>query len=639
MERYFLNDVEIPAPQGIDNLTRLKSRSRRYFSVLYRNAGYAQRVGNVTFADALSRRLLLEPYQVARVGANTRFRMEYDGVTEYEAFVDYLSFSKNRSGISCAFRDEVSLTTLESQSVTPYSVSTKTTVTLRTKRITGPATHTVGTTPTVQKAMPSAQSISHSLPLVRPEKAESSLPGQLLTVDSPLSNQPIYRNTTNDVQSLQLSGRVQMTFSASASTGARLVVLLYDPNGTSTEIRQAELLMTTSQKTVTYALLAGLVVQPGGWVVLGVRGDTVSKWSFTYGSDTVVTLESTNQAPESICRGLLAADLLAELVRRSSGGTLTFQSEYFTTGDGKDVFLTNGANLRGINRAIATSLQDVFDGLTASDPLALWIDGATVRLEPLATYLSSYAAVSWLDQEPISITCKPNATYLFNEVLTGYETWRSSGLLANDEINGSRRYLTSYQTVRQTLDLRAKTVIASGELIEEQRRKQFSDKTASANASDSNDDKLFVICTTLNRSGQRVNETREKTPYLTGVVDTETPYNVRLSPARSARRWAKILPIAPLVLESSEGNSTAKSRYGTEAWSSLGEGDYLPKLPKSLLGDELAIVVIPMSQIEFNNLGDWITVYDEGKPVTGLLMDATWQETEQGATCTMTLFL
>ncbi|UHG91759.1 hypothetical protein [Spirosoma oryzicola] len=638
MELYFLDDTEVVAPQGIAALTRQKTRSRRYFSVLYRNVGYASGVGNVSFLDTLSRNLLLTPYRESKVAANVRFRSEYNGQTEFDAFVDFLSFSYNRDRVTCAFRDEQAVTTLESQAVASFGVPTQTTIVLRPKRVTGPSTHTINSlAATVQRSTPGAQPLNHALPLVKPEKEDTTLPGQLLTVETPLGSTPMYRNTTNEVQSLQLSGKAVMSFSASATVSAYLSVFVYSPNGEVEEIPQGTLLLTTSTNSHTLLLRGNALVQPGGWIVVGFRGDAVQRFSFTYGADTAVTLESTNQAPESRCRGLLAGDLLAQLVEKATDGAMQFASRYFSTGDGSTLFITNGANLRGLDKSLTATLQDIFEGITSFEPLALWLDGLTVRCEPLAEYLQQHATRTTFDAEIISATYRPNASYIASEILTGFESWRGDGPLAGDEFNGFHRYVSPYKTARQPLDLRSK-LIASGSLIEQQRRKQFSDKTASTSA-DGDDERLFVLCVATDRSGQLIGETRQRTGYISNTVDTETPYNVRLSPARSLRRWATILPLNRLILESSEGNTEFVSRYDDGDF--VRENDSLFESNNNpLLGDEQVEVAIPMTQQEFNSLGDWITFYDEGKEVTGLLMDAVWRTTNDlGEVAQLMLFM
>lgn len=639
MEHYFLNDTEVMPPRGIDALTRQKSRSRRYFSFLYRNVGYASGVGNVTFTDSLSRELLMTPYRKSKVSAETRFRMEFDGVTEFDAFVDYLSCNYNKDNFTCAFRDEKALTTLESQATTQFSVSPQTSVLLRPKRVVGPSTHTIQTaTAIVQRSTQSSQSISHAVPFVAPERTETTLPGQLLTVEKPLENTPIYRNSTNEAQSFSLIGRLGISFSASSNVEANLTVFVYDPNGTATEIPQGRLLVTTSVNSFTLLIRGEMLVQPGGWVVVGFKGGNAQRFKFEYSTDSLITLESSNQAPESTCRGFRAGDLLAALVDRSSNGAFEFRSDYFSTGDGRTLFITNGANLRGLHKDLVTSLQDIFEGITGFEPLALWRENEYIRVEPLEVYLKEYATSTVLDGEIISADYGPNQSYLANEILTGFETWRADGPLASDEFNCSHQYTTPYKTVRQTLDLRTKTLIGSGSLIEQQRRKQFSDSTANTSADDS-DNKLYVICVTRDRTGQLVNETRQRTPQISNTIDAETPYNVRLTPHRSLRKWSLILELEDLQFESAEGNSKLISRYEDELYP-LRENDRHQGVIKSLLGLETVELRVAMTQDQFNSLGDWITYWDGDEPYRGLLMDAVWRKTNDvGETAILSLFI
>lgn len=626
MERYYLNDVLITQmPQGVDGLTRLKNRSKRYGSILLKDIGYANGVGNVTFLDSVSRSILLGAYLLHDVDAVTEFRIETDDATEFSAYVDYSTMQWNERSVSCAFRDQPDRATLEASAATDVLLSPTDDCYLLPKRLSGPSTHTLTAGSVIAQSWPDPRPVVVYLPLQHPERSDATLPGTLATVGNPYEAAPFYRNTTTTSQALRLNGLLAARLRSDQSSLFTLSLVVVDAARPEQLIPLFQIVPTSISTLYRMPLAGDVVVPPGASLLLRVSAPNTTSYSLeVVGTESFVSLSAVADVPASTAPGLLAYNLLEGLVRMHSNGALSFSSSFLSVGEGQGLWLTNGANLRGINRPIKTNLQAVFDGLNAIWNLTLWLDGSVVRLETARDYLTRWATRGDYLTTIKAFSQAPDPTYLLNEIKIGYANWRGSNLLSADEFNAARTYQTNLTTVRGSLDLSC-DLIASGTLLEEQRRKQFVDATASTASSDNLDDALFVLCT-LVAGGKRMPEVRQNVSALTGLLDVDTPYNLRISPARNLRRWANVYPLRSLKPLTHEGNAGLICTLDNVP---VNEADPIPTDADRLFTGLQATVEIPMTQAEFNALPDWVKITDGGISVEGLVMSANWRITDQ----------
>ncbi|WP_234734800.1 hypothetical protein [Tellurirhabdus bombi] len=627
--KYLLDELEIESPLQSDGLKFRKERNRRYWGFLYRSIGYVEGLGSVTFSEAKAVRLLRDRYKKSSVQAQTRFRI-MDGIeTAYDGAIDYSQYSDDGERISVALRDPKGIAEFEANLTTRYSIDADTSVYLHARRLSGAATYTLN--PDISTVRGSAPfgaplTLTHSVPMRKKDEREQPVPGTLLSVDRPEKNTELYQNTTDHPQSLIITGMIKLDASASTSLTPMLRVRV----GGLEPIPVGTFSVTNSPELIAAVVSITAVVPPNEKLWLEwYSTNQISSYTFAYHSDTAITVRESINVPDSFAGCLTAGSLLAHLVNRASGGSLTLKSDFFATGPGSSLLVTNGANLRGVVKPVVTNYQDLFESLDRIFNLKTDVVGDRVVVEK-----KQFQGVSRI-KELNSFREVPNLEMLFSEVLVGYETWQGESLASGNEVNSLRQYRTGITTVRKSLDLRSK-LIASGTLIEEQRRKQYQADTASSTKADTYDESLFLICAHKKPTGWH-NERLEAVDFITGILEPENALNLRITPRRNLSRWASLLiGCGQLVMESATGNASAQISYDSDLLS-----ESAAMLPSTaLIGSNLTTLEAPLSMVRYRQLGDHIEFFSPvtGAWKTGLLMDASWRRSQEGDTVTLVLY-
>jgi hypothetical protein len=636
MIRCYLDETEVDPPVGLDGLTLVKSRHRRYWGFLYRKLGFVSGSVSLDFADLDAQAILRTAYAQQGVQAQTRIRFTDDNLIEplYDGFVDYAQSGWTKNAFSVALRDDQATADLEAAVTTIYSYSATTSAILHGLRLNGAAQFIVNPNRSiVSTTVKNADYLSHTVPLVRRNENDQLVPGELFDITAPSQATGLsYRNTTGKDQFIRLSGLLQANVLAAANTTATLRVRVRNASGVidpAREVVVGRYAVNTVSTPLTAAINVGVVVPSGYGLNIQFTADTaLNSLVFSYTSATQVSISDDTPIRESSVRGLLAGELLSKLVSSASQGQLSLRSEYFTAAAGADLLITNGSLLRGVNRPLSCSLQSLFEGLNALFNLELTLEDNQVRIEPKAA-LQAEGGLTSLG-ELFSLSEKPATNFLYNQVLSGYKTYQSDSLQSALEPNGERSYTTGITAVRNPLDLRSE-LIASGTLIEETRQKQFDAETSGAGKTESLDDALFVICLTK-KGGEWHNERLERVSSLGDLTDGRNAYNLRLSPRRNLLRWLDWLTGSlPLTSETSSTQRVVSYRYDgllMEESAGIASTDtYRPVL---------ATLEASMSMIDYARLTDWVRLPDGRQ---GLLLDASWRKTTMGNTATLALLL
>ncbi|GAB3272821.1 hypothetical protein GCM10027347_44730 [Larkinella harenae] len=602
--KVFLNSVPTVPPLGLDALTLQKIRNPRTWGFFYRKIGYVK-FGDVTFSDPSSVRTLRDAYRRDRLNAEVAFAIADDqGRSIYESYVDFVTYSSRPGRAFCSFRDSNPVTTLEASFTSAFSVPATQTISLPGQPITAESAYVLSR-PTVTR--PVSGPVAHALPLMRKDDKDQSIAGTLLSVLQPLSFEPIYKNETGKPVTIQISGVVDVDFTTDVSFSASLGYRLLKDNR-----------VVGSAPFSTFAIESGSHIVTGVDTVITVPHDTSvaigwmsassnAAFTATYRPTTSLGIQEPVSLPETTCFGMYAHDLLKELALRC-GPSFGFRSDFFRVGDGRSVFLTNGANLRGVNRPFKIDFAWLFDQLDRFFNLEKTLDGPdrqTLRLEPKVTML--HEAGTTILPSITDVRYKVNTQFVASEVLTGFGTWKSNGLTSAIEPNGSRSYRTDNSTFRNTIDLRS-ALIASGSLIEEIRRKQFLAETTGSGKEETHDDDLFIIIVDQN-----------------GRATTSPNYNAELCPENGLRNWLPFLTYC--------GNLTLETVQGALAPNE--STTFAPAPP--LIGDQIATVTVSLSMLEYERLNDWIEFHDGEQTCTGLLMEASWSQTADGPVATLIL--
>ncbi|GAB4023277.1 hypothetical protein GCM10028808_73220 [Spirosoma migulaei] len=628
MLSYFLDNQPVSGPLKVDGLTLNKSLNRTYWGFVYRKLGYLKGPSNLRFEDPDAMATMDAALLRSGLKAQTAFRIEQVGQILYDGFVDYATYDNDGDGIEIGLRDDQAVYDFSTNASTTYALAPNQLISLHERRLGSlPGLITDPNNLTVQRSETSAVVLSHSVPFTRRADTDDTISGTLAPVVTPLASDPCYRNTSALTQLVKLKGLISVTASASTNQAITLRAVPSDNLANVSVIAQRPI--TSTPTLFQVAVDVSVYVAAGASLKLEwIGSSTATKWTFTYDSLTTIALSDEKSYAASSAYSMLALDAFKQLVSKLTDGKLSFRSDWLSKGEGYGLMVANGAGIRNINKNLSVSLNSLFQGLTAIWNLALWVDGQTIRVEPKDKKPASKTHIDTI----LNRREKMATEFVYNSVKAGFSTWQADGSsLSADEPNGLRTYSTGISTVINELNLVSEFITASG-IIEVQRRKQFDPKTASSNTADSLDDKLFLINAVPGATGWKA-ETYEKISFATGNYDVNTLYNARMSPGRSLYRWENWLSASlPLAMQSVQGSATLITTSAgvtiNEATPTLGQPARVPRLIS---------LTVPLSMIEYANLGDTIEYVYRGNLHEGDLLDATWQLTKEAETGTLLL--
>lgn len=262
-----------------------------------------------------------------------------------------------------------------------------------------------------------------------------------------------------------------------------------------------------------------------------------------------VTFKSTinvigdTQEPESEAQGVMVYEAFSQVVQAITGQS-GFYSEhlgktengYGSDGAGSLRMITNGYQIRGINKSIYCTLRELIDTFAGIDGIGLGIEKVNgrerVRVEPL-TYWYQAAKMMRLDYVK-DIEKEVEKDLIFNQMEVGPTHWANEKINNLDEFNAKRSWTMPITQVKNLLDLKI-PYITSGYSIEFTRREK--DKPTTDSRYDSNN---FVI--QMKRiEGGFAPAKDEAFSSVTGVISPETCYNLELSPRRCLARNGRLI--------------------------------------------------------------------------------------------------
>lgn len=301
------------------------------------------------------------------------------------------------------------------------------------------------------------------------------------------------------------------------------------------------------------------------------------------------TINSTTDS--TITKSFAIFETGADIARKITNQADAFRSNYFgrknsqpyaydENGCGSFTAFTNGFQLRGFpiaDRPVYMSMREYFDGLNAIHCLGLGVkqDGENtyIEVEPKEYFYRNDEVVLTLNNVR-GLKTILDQRYFFSRFKIGFKDWRKEGLNGLDEFCTTHEYATLLKSVNNELVAQSE-FIAGPYALERQRRQRY---TETQSTDEDYDNKNFIIA--LNRSvdGSGIPnnldeaEKDENFTNIDNLFSPETVYNLRFSPARSARNWYKILSTSLIKLNDTlknvkfsfaEGNKTMESE-GTE---------------------------------------------------------------------------
>jgi len=287
-------------------------------------------------------------------------------------------------------------------------------------------------------------------------------------------------------------------------------------------------------------------LERGDYIKVYVWYDTTG--AITSFANTVVFAHTTNSLsanitidtikPATIVRGLLLGDALEQCLRSITGQISPMDSDFFAEdGCGHDIFLTNGYQLRGIERPIYASFRDLFhNGCQPILGLGYSVENARIKIELWEyfyqeTLLIDLGEVGEYEEQVLGDD-------IFNQATFGFNRYANDENLAStlDDFHTEGSWNTPIENVSGEFS-KISDFILSTFLIEQTRRLAVEEKPTESNRYD---DEIFMVALKKDYSGTDFDfgtEQSDAFQIATGMDNIDTAYNLRYTIKRMLLNW------------------------------------------------------------------------------------------------------
>ena len=431
---------------------------------------------------------------------------------------------------------------------------------------------------------------------------------EALTTSSYAVTESIFYNA--DTQTINVNGRQKFFVSKGTTNAINVKITLLEKTNSGATLNQTIILYDQTAIPYTRVITDPITTYIWDFDVLFDEDVVMPDASNLYyiieinnttgSSDTVISLDSgedlsflelfafTKTEP-STADGLLVFTALKALVLNYTGLDV-FQSDFFQTGLGQHIFMTNGFQIRGFSdKPIFTNFDNLYDALRKIFNLGISVTQTAVRVEPMAYWYSNTELLEC--EAPSSVSREIATEWHWNKIKLGYNEWKDDAIgqvNGLDEFNSTRQYSTKLGALitrdeeknRKELNLQSSDVITSGYLIEHTRRQFKTSKNFKF------DEKIFLI--SLNRGEVTsslyttpavstiypigtVSERNENFTSVTNVIDAPTAYNLIFSPLRVLRRNRDL--IQPSLIKNNANLQDVGFRSGEGNYQMIAEGN------------------------------------------------------------------
>ena len=326
----------------------------------------------------------------------------------------------------------------------------------------------------------------------------------------------------------------------------------------------------------------GLFNGSGYSLSTGVSGLAyVINWKWVY-DNFRITFESNTGFSESTTKAWGIHELFSRLTHATSNEPSSFRSNYFgrtnsqpvsypVTGCGGYTAITNGLKLRQYEderSAIIVSMQDLLLSMDALHGIGWGVLNNKVIVEPIE-YFYQPTVMATLDNVP-SFQMRIAQDKYVNEVVIGYEKWETEDVNGIEEPNSIHSYSLPKVQRKNRID-KLSPYIGGSYAIETTRRRPVN----VFNTLDWKfDNDNFVLALKHDVNQLNVCEKDENFSNVANLLEPDTTYNLRYSPARNLIRQLKAFtgglfrkPLEDVRFQSGEGNITLEA---TELTNCLG---------------------------------------------------------------------
>lgn len=277
----------------------------------------------------------------------------------------------------------------------------------------------------------------------------------------------------------------------------------------------------------------------------------------------IFTIQST--FPETTAEVFLIHDSARNIIDRITDRNGSLVSEYMGNSNTSPSYGNDGC---ASNYVVTRGLQIRQYSLSAK-PMQMsfkqWWDGAnpvfnfglgyttddTIEIERREDFFDENISVSfdYVDD----IIRRYDQDKIFNKVEIGFQKWQSENISGIDDPQTKHSYATRFKKVGKSISILSDWIAASLSIETTRRAKQ------KKSADYKYDDETFLISVNASTLNPELDENFQT---ITGLNNSDTRYNIRLSPARSMLRWIKHF------------NGSLQSYIGSAYKFVSGEGNY-----------------------------------------------------------------
>jgi hypothetical protein len=311
-------------------------------------------------------------------------------------------------------------------------------------------------------------------------------------------------------------------------------------------------------------------------------GNWVSREFYGGITSQTVTFSFESQFEDTQAPGFFLHDAFAAVVERITGQPDSFYSEYLGSpntvarqyeehGCGSNYVLHKGLHLRGYTldeKKVFQSFKTLWKGADPIFNLTVFedtIDGnPVIRIEEKGYVFNGTQStlLDWVN----GIERKYDKEQIAKKIIIGYQKWESEDIRGIDDPQTKKTYATRLQTVGTEKTVSSEFIAAS--LAIESTRRKNAEKTTDHKF----DNDTFIIAvnpTPENDSPVTYNpELDENFDSVTNITNSDTKYNLFLTPFRNFMRWANVFtgclqsyPASFFKFSSGEGNYNLETEY------------------------------------------------------------------------------
>jgi hypothetical protein len=329
----------------------------------------------------------------------------------------------------------------------------------------------------------------------------------------------------------------------------------------------------------------GLFNGSGYSLSTGVGGVAyVIDWTWVYDYFRI-TFESNTGFSQTPAKAWAIHELFSRLTHATSNEPSSFRSNYFgrtnsqpvsypITGCGGYTAITNGLKLRQYEderSAIVVSIQDLLDSMDSLHGIGWAVLNNKMIVEPIEYFYQS-TIVKTLNNVPFFEMRIAQSKYV-NEIQIGYEKWETEDVNGLEEPNSIHSYSLPKVQRKNRID-KISPYIGGSYAIETTRRRPQNIFTTFDWKFDTDN---FILALKHNVNELNVCEKDENFSNVANLLEPDTTYNLRYSPARNLLRQLKAYtgglfrkPLEDVRFQSGEGNITLEA---TELTNCLGNFD------------------------------------------------------------------